>query len=127
MAIRIANKFASVIRIQPIADKLLEEFFASDDNGSYISYTGYTFTSSLYYSFNNLVASPTVTTSDAIPPDETVSVVDGKITIADIPANLPTKEGDYTLWVTRTKDDDATDVMTFLQMQISFIQKKYTR
>lgn len=127
MSVRIANKWARVLRSQPIGDKLLEEFFAKDEGGNYNSYTGYTFTAALYDSFNNIVATPAVATSDATPPGESSVVTDGKVTISDVPANLPTKQGQYTLWVTQTKDDDATDVVTFIEMQITFIPKTFQR
>ena len=127
MAIRLANKWATVLRIQPLGDKLSENFFAKDEDGDYRSYTNYTITAVMYDSFNNLVATPTVAVADGIPPNETATVTDGKVTITVNPSDMPTKEGNYVVWATITNDGDANDIETFVEIDLSLITKKFRR
>lgn len=126
MATNLAVRWGNLEAIQVIGDTLNSpEFFVRNSAGTYVSYTGYTLSSILLDSFDNTVATPTISTSTAIPPNETATVTDGKVSISDIPANLPTKEGEYVLWITKVNDGDATDIETIMRIKYKFLAKKF--
>lgn len=114
MATTVDEYFAVPRTTLVLGDKLQQpSFFTVDTNDNVVSYTGFTLTAKLFDSRGNLVASPAVATSDADPLGTGV-VTDSLISVSEIPANLPSRQGKYTLQIIKTNDSDATDIQTVL-------------
>ena len=124
MATRIASSTGYAEAIVYVGAKLNLVFSISSD-GTIVTFTGNDLTAELFDQSKSKVADPTVTLSDYTEPDTGNVTSNAVVTVSDIPANLPTRQGDYMLVIKRTASGDSSDTDYPLRVRCKFVHPAF--
>lgn len=124
MAARIGSSTGYAEAVIFVGERLNLVYYI-ESGGSVVTFTGNDITTELFNASKELIATPTATLSSFTDPETGTVTANAIITISDIPANLPTRQGDYMLVVKRTSQSDPTNTEYSLRVRCKFMHPAF--